>query len=129
MTSYGNTSQNSTVEEKHAHRHARILHPLLQPLSLTLSLFTSLSLHLLSHAHKRTHLKTVPIEVVGRTVGGGHHHSAFRQEGLEQPLQEQGVGNVGDLKFVEAQQPAFGNEFPGDDLNHHGVGGKSVLKR
>ena len=56
----------------------------------------------------------VLVEVVRRAVrGDGHHHLALEQR-LEQPPQDHGVGDVGDLKLVKAQQPRLGCDQAGD---------------
>jgi len=63
-----------------------------------------------------THLEAVSVQVIGWPIGRGHHHGPFREQRLKQPLQEERVSNVRDLKLVEAQQPALGDQLPGDNL-------------
>ena len=43
-------------------------------------------------------------QVVRRGVGGRDHHHAAREQRLEQPAEDHGVGDVVHLEFVEAQQ-------------------------
>ncbi len=47
------------------------------------------------------------IEFVRRQVGRRHHHHAKLEQPREQAAEDHGVGNVGDVKFVETQQPGF----------------------
>ena len=44
------------------------------------------------------------IEPVRFGVGGGHDHHAAIEQLLEQPPQDHRIGDIGDLKFVEAEQ-------------------------
>jgi hypothetical protein len=44
---------------------------------------------------------------VGRNVGCRHHDGAELEQFCEQPAQDHGVGDVGDVEFVEAQQPGL----------------------
>ncbi len=55
-------------------------------------------------------MQTVGIELVGVEVGGGHDADAVREHGFQQPVQDHRVGDVGNVKLVEADQPeASGN--------------------
>ena len=49
-------------------------------------------------------VEPVGIELVGGHVGGRDHHHAAGEQLLEQPPQQHGVGDVGDLELVEAEQ-------------------------
>ena len=52
-------------------------------------------------------VEAVLVEVVRRQVGGRHHDDAELEQPREQPGEDHGVGDVGDVEFVEAEQPAF----------------------
>ena len=52
-------------------------------------------------------VEPVLVELVRRHVGGRDHHDAELEQAREQPAEDHGVGNVGDVKFVKAQQPGF----------------------
>src|SRR3546814_3721394 len=54
------------------------------------------------------------IELVGRPVGGGDHYHPALEQRLEQPAEQHGVGDVGDLELVEAQQPGVGGDHVGN---------------
>ena len=60
---------------------------------------------------------------IRRPVRGGHDHHAFGEQALEQPPQDHRVGDVGDLHFVEAQQPRLLGDLPG------GLGDELILAR
>ena len=47
------------------------------------------------------------VEIVRRDVGGRHHDGAELEQPGEQPPQDHRVGDVGDVKLVEAQQPGL----------------------
>ncbi len=47
------------------------------------------------------------IEVLRRHVRGRDHHDAELEQLLEQPAEDHGVGDVGDVELVEAQQPGL----------------------
>ena len=47
----------------------------------------------------------VVIEIGRRAVGGGDQRDAEGEQGFEQAPQDHRVGDVGDLQFVEAEQP------------------------
>ena len=89
------------------------------------------------HTHARTpahmyacrHLEAVSVQVIRWPIGRGHHHGPFREQRLEQPLQEERVGNVRDLKLVEAQQPALGDQLPGDNLPTPQEGKRTPFER
>ena len=59
--------------------------------------------------------QAVLVELVWRHVGGCHHHDAALEQLLEKPPEDHGVGNVGDVKLVEAQEPGFFGQRVGDE--------------
>ena len=57
-------------------------------------------------------VQAIAVKVRRRKVGGGDDDGSRRQQPLEQPAHDHRVRNVGDLHFIEAQQPRFrGNGF------------------
>ena len=52
-------------------------------------------------------VEAVLVEPLGGDVGGRHHHHAAREQPAEQPAEDHGVGDVGDVELVEAQQRRF----------------------
>ena len=56
-------------------------------------------------------LQAVLVEIVGLAVGGGDHREALVEQRLEQARQDHGVGDVGDLELVEAEQPRFAGDL------------------
>mmetsp|Transcript_2497 Transcript_2497/g.6528 ORF Transcript_2497/g.6528 Transcript_2497/m.6528 type:complete len:327 (-) Transcript_2497:133-1113(-) len=59
------------------------------------------------------------VQSFGGTIRRGHHHDSGVEQHLEQPLDDHGVGNVRDLKFVEAQEarlPRQVQRYGGDGI-------------
>ena len=52
-------------------------------------------------------VEPVLVELVGRDVRGRHHHDAELEQPREQPAEDHRVGDVGDVEFVEAEQPGL----------------------
>ena len=44
------------------------------------------------------------VQIVGLEVGGGHKAHAVVEQGIEQAVQDHGVGDVGHMEFVKANQ-------------------------
>ena len=59
-------------------------------------------------------LQAALVEPVGREVRGRHDHHAGFEQRLEQPAQDHGVGDVGDVELVEAEQPGLLRQAPGE---------------
>ena len=57
--------------------------------------------------HEQGAVEPVLVEIVRRHVRGGDHHHATLEQLREQPAEDHRVRDVGDMKFVEAQQPGF----------------------
>jgi hypothetical protein len=55
-------------------------------------------------------LQAVRIEALRRIVGGDAEQHAGVEQGLHQAAQHHGVGDVGDVEFVEAHQPRFAGD-------------------
>ncbi len=49
-------------------------------------------------------LQPVLVEIVGRIVGGGDDDDAVVEQGLEETAEQHGIGDVLDLKLVEAEK-------------------------
>ncbi len=49
--------------------------------------------------------KSILVKLARRHVRGGDHDDAALEQLREQPAENHGVGNVGDVEFVEAEQP------------------------
>ena len=78
-------------------RHAHHLEPLLQELD---------------ERQEELAVEAVLVEGVRRPVGGRDKRHAAREQGLEQPPKDHGVGDVRDLEFVEAEQSgALGHQI------------------
>ena len=67
-----------------------------------------------NEGQKVTSLQTILVEVIGRSVRGGHHHHATSEEFLEEVTQYHGVANVGHLELVQTQQPRVLDYLVGD---------------
>ncbi len=61
------------------------------------------------------------VEVLGRDIGGRHHHGAELEQLGEQPPQDHRVRDVGDVEFVEAQQPGLVEDRRGGERDHVAV--------
>ena len=59
-------------------------------------------------------LQAAGIELVGRQVGGRHHHQPALEQLAEQPAEQHRVGDVGDLELVEAEQPGLLDQRAGE---------------
>ena len=59
-------------------------------------------------------LQAVLVEIVGRAVGGRDHRHALVEQHLEEAREDHRIGDVGDLEFVEAEQPGLRRNCPGD---------------
>ena len=80
------------------------------------------------NGHEALALQAVLVEIVGLAVGRGDHGEALVEQHLEQARQDHGVGDVGDLELVEAEQPRLARDLLGD--RHDGVGlGRRALGR
>ena len=66
-------------------------------------------------------VEAVPVEIVRLQVRGGDDDGAVGKQALEQAADDHGVGNVGDLHLVEAEEAGF----LGDGLRH---GGDRILR-
>jgi hypothetical protein len=53
---------------------------------------------------KQRPVETAAIELARRGIGGGDDDDVAREEMLEQPAQDHGIGDVGNLQLVEAKQ-------------------------
>ena len=53
------------------------------------------------------------IEFGRRVVGSGHQHHAFVKQVFQQAAEDHGIGDVADVKFVEAQHSRFARDFGG----------------
>ena len=62
-------------------------------------------------------VEPVLVELGGRHVRGRDHHDAELEQALEQAAQDHGVGDVGDVEFVEAQQPGLVGDRGGGQLD------------
>jgi len=72
--------------------------------------------------HEQGAIETLLIKVLRRHVGCGDHHHAAGKQLREQPAKDHGVGDIGDMEFVETQQPRFPRQFFGDKLDRVFVG-------
>ena len=56
---------------------------------------------------KQRAIEPILVKLARRHVGGRDHHDAELEQTLEQPAEDHGVGNIGDVEFVEAEQPGL----------------------
>ncbi len=73
-------------------------------------------------------LQPVLVEVVRRPVRCGHHHDATLEELLEQPADDHRIGNIGDLKLVEAKQRGIAGNGLGDRRDRVAVDQLAVVE-
>ncbi len=59
----------------------------------------------LDEGQEQRAIETVLVEIVRRHIRGRHHDHAAIEKLREQPAEDHRVGNVGDVEFVEAEQP------------------------
>ena len=64
--------------------------------------------------HEQRAVQAVLVEILRRHVRGRHHHDAALEQLREQPSEDHGVGDVGDVEFVEAEQPSLLGKLVGD---------------
>ena len=62
-------------------------------------------------------VEAVLVEFGGRHVRGRHHHDAELEQAGEQPAEDHGVGDVGDVELVEAEQPALLGDLAGREAD------------
>ena len=58
-------------------------------------------------------VESIAVQVAGRDVRGRDHHDAELEQPREQAAEDHGVGNVGDVELVEAEQPALLGDLGG----------------
>jgi len=63
--------------------------------------------YLLDEGQEQRTVQTALVEILGRDVRGRHNDGAEFEKFREQPPQDHRVGDVGDVKFVETQQPCL----------------------
>ncbi len=61
--------------------------------------------------HEQGAVQAVLVKLFRRHVGGGDHHDAALEQLREQPAEDHGVGDVGDVEFIEAEQPGFAGQL------------------
>ena len=66
-------------------------------------------------------VQTALVQILGRDVGGCDHDGAEFEQFREQPAENHRIGNVGDVKLVEAQQPRLVEDRLGGEPDHVGV--------
>ncbi|MEY9525420.1 hypothetical protein ABIF70_006561 [Bradyrhizobium japonicum] len=62
---------------------------------------------LLDEGQEQRTVQAALVKIVGRDVGGRDHHGAELEQLCEQAAEDHRVRDVGDVEFVEAEQPAF----------------------
>ena len=66
-------------------------------------------------------VEPVLVEIVRRDVRGRDHDDALLEQPREQPAEDHRVGDVGDVEFVEAQEPGFLGERVGNEADRVAV--------
>ena len=61
----------------------------------------------LDERHEQGAVQAVLVERLGRHVGGGDHDAAALEQLREQPAEDHRIGDVGDVEFIEAEQPGL----------------------
>ena len=85
----------------------------------------------LDHGDERQEQRAVEpvlVELVGRHVRGRDHHDAELEQPREQPAEDHGVGDVGDVELVEAEQPALLGDLGGGKPDRIVAGDLAVLQ-
>jgi hypothetical protein len=78
---------------------------------------------------KQRAIEPAAVEIVRRDVRGGDDHDAEFEQPREQPAEDHRVGDVGDVEFVEAQQPRILGDGVGGQPDRLGVGDLAVLEQ
>lgn len=60
-------------------------------------------------------IEAILVKLAWRHVRCRHHHHAELEQALEQPAENHGVGDVGDVEFVEAKKPRLLRNGGGGD--------------
>ena len=76
--------------------------------------------------HEQRAVETIPVKLAGRHVRGRHHHHAELEQPREQPAEDHGIGDVGDVELVEAEQPALLRDVGRGEPDRILVGGGAV---
>ena len=71
----------------------------------------------LDERHEQGAVESVFVEIIRRNIGRSDDHNAAFKQSRKQPAENHGIGNVGDMKFVEAKQPSFLDELLGDQMD------------
>ena len=78
--------------------------------------------YLLDEGQEQRPVQAALVEILGRDVGGRHHHGAEFEQLVEQPPQDHRIGDVGDMEFVEAQKPGLVEDRRRGERDHVAVG-------
>ena len=81
-----------------------------------------LLLHQGDEGQEQFALQPAFIKLVGLAVGRRHHDDAIGEQRGEQATEDGGVGDVGDLKLVETEQPGLARDFLGEFRHRIGLG-------
>ena len=73
-------------------------------------------------------VEPVLVELGRRHIRGRDHDHAELEQPREQPAEDHGVGDVGDVEFVEAEQPGFVGDLLGGEPDRIVVGDLAVLR-
>ena len=60
---------------------------------------------------KQRAVEPATVKVAGRRIGRGHDHDVAREQMLEQTPQDHGIGDIGHLQLVEAEQRRAGRDL------------------
>ena len=66
-------------------------------------------------------IEPVLVELVRLDIRGRDHHDALLEQPREQPPEDHRIGDVGDVEFVEADQPGFLGQRVGDVADRIGI--------
>ena len=67
--------------------------------------------------HEQCAVQAFVVEVRGRHVRGGDHDDTAIEQLREQPAEDHGVGDVGDVEFIEAKQPGLLRQLAGHEFD------------
>ncbi len=71
----------------------------------------------LDERHEQRAVETVLVKILRRNVRSRDHDDAALEQLREQPAEDHGIGDIGDMEFVKAEQPGFFGERCGDNLD------------
>ena len=88
--------------------------------------YPSVALDRLDGRQETLAVEAIRVKLIRRLIGGRHQHYTPGEQGLEQPSQQHGIGDILDLQLIETQHPPFLVQLPGQQIE--GVGAAGEMK-